>query len=962
MDMPTGIFRFDRRLAVRATVLATALLLGAGWATPSQALTREEILCRDRAARIARTAVTKSLQIRLRCVNRRMHGFLDPTDDCLADPEELGGPGTGDLKTDRRLVKLRFKEEKAAARLAAGCDNKRAAFDVDPVDLDLEDACAPDPDTSEWGEVGRCLVDIGQNAAKDIAEVLDAAGPGPVSDGHQFCMKNIASQVRATTEALLLWRAKCFLWDDFAAVGGGVYECGATVMPFGTVETTFIDRADKRMGQVFPKFDSMTRALCDVDIDQFDVTGVTPENTGGRFDLRWTVDDVIHAANDRIQQATNTVNFGATGAEGLWPIIPLGGFCGDGTQDAGEECDDGNNISCDGCDRDCTIDACGNGAVCKPEECDDGNNIDGDGCTSACISELCMNGTVNPGWDEECDDGVESVGCDTDCTLTVCGDQLVNVTAGETCDEGTGLPANQAVDTATCDGDCSAPLCPDGYFNPFNTNPPAPVTGEECDEGGDTVNCDGDCTPALCGDGYTNAARGEQCDDANNAADDSCVSSDDVPSSDCQTAFCGDGFTCTDGTCTSGPGAGVEQCDDGDGTPSSAESPACNVDCSNHACGDGNLNVTAGEECDDGDAANDDLCISSDTVAGTDCKDAACGDGWTCTAGGCNTGPGGAAEQCDDGNGVNTDPCLDDCSGAACGDSVVCSDGGCTTGPGGQPEECDDGGESVDCDVDCSAQACGDSTVNTSAGELCDTGGNSATCDSDCTTPLCGDSLVNPSNTNAPATGVGEQCDAGGETTACDTNCTTAFCGDGDLNAARSETCDDGNDDNTDTCPDDISASGTCATATCGDGFTCSQGGCNTAGLGPEDCDDADANNNNDCTNVCVDATCGDGLTWNQGAGTEQCDDADANNNNDCVNACQNAFRGDGITWNQGTGAEQCDDADANDNNDCVNVCQNAFCGDGIIWNQGTGIEVCDDGVLNGNPGQCNLTCSAILP
>ena len=47
--------------------------------------------------------------------------------------------------------------------------------------------------------------------------------------------------------------------------------------------------------------------------------------------------------------------------------------CGNGVVDVGEECDDGNNNTCDGCSS-CTIDVCGDGLVCalQNEACDDG--------------------------------------------------------------------------------------------------------------------------------------------------------------------------------------------------------------------------------------------------------------------------------------------------------------------------------------------------------------------------------------------------------------------------------------------------------------------------------------------------------------------------------------------------------------------------------------------------------------
>ncbi|MEW6273386.1 MAG: DUF4215 domain-containing protein, partial [Thermodesulfobacteriota bacterium] len=60
--------------------------------------------------------------------------------------------------------------------------------------------------------------------------------------------------------------------------------------------------------------------------------------------------------------------------------------CGNGVEDEGEACDDGNNLSCDGCNADCTrIDAvCGDGTRECSEQCDDGNTEGGDGCEADC--------------------------------------------------------------------------------------------------------------------------------------------------------------------------------------------------------------------------------------------------------------------------------------------------------------------------------------------------------------------------------------------------------------------------------------------------------------------------------------------------------------------------------------------------------------------------------------------------
>ncbi len=86
--------------------------------------------------------------------------------------------------------------------------------------------------------------------------------------------------------------------------------------------------------------------------------------------------------------------------------------CGNGTVEAGEQCDDQNIGSGDGCSAACRVEdgyectgapsvcatggnnggnppvsTCGNGAVDAWEQCDDGNAADGDGCSRTCFQE-----------------------------------------------------------------------------------------------------------------------------------------------------------------------------------------------------------------------------------------------------------------------------------------------------------------------------------------------------------------------------------------------------------------------------------------------------------------------------------------------------------------------------------------------------------------------------------------------
>jgi cysteine-rich repeat protein len=161
--------------------------------------------------------------------------------------------------------------------------------------------------------------------------------------------------------------------------------------------------------------------------------------------------------------------------------------CGDGVDDVDEACDDGNLVSGDGCDANCTPTACGNAVITVGEDCDDGNQVDDDACPNDCILLRCGDGVVRD--PETCDDGnlVDGDGCDSNCTPTGCGNTIV--TAGEACDDGN------------------------------------LVSGDGCDE---------NCTPTACGNAV--ATSGEECDDGNALADDGCEA-------DCRLTVCAGGVT-----------------------------------------------------------------------------------------------------------------------------------------------------------------------------------------------------------------------------------------------------------------------------------------------------------------------------------------------------------------------------------------------------------------------------------
>ena len=236
------------------------------------------------------------------------------------------------------------------------------------------------------------------------------------------------------------------------------------------------------------------------------------------------------------------------------PTVTVGqrSNCGNGTLDSGEQCDDGNTASGDGCNALCQLEAnyvcktpgqactnlaeCGNGVLTSNETCDDGNTVSGDGCSGDCS-------TVEDGY--VC--RVPGKPCTPEC-----GDSQLK--GSENCDDG---------NDASGDGCSSTCQIEPGYT--------CPTLGQAC-------------IKSVCGNGKLET--GEICDCGTDAKN--------LPSG-CKAVnglFYGDGKGCSK-TCTKEP-----TCQD-----SSGKTQACTS-----TCGDGNLDP--GEDCDDGNLADGDGCSS----------------------------------------------------------------------------------------------------------------------------------------------------------------------------------------------------------------------------------------------------------------------------------------------------------------------------------------------------------------
>ncbi len=254
-------------------------------------------------------------------------------------------------------------------------------------------------------------------------------------------------------------------------------------------------------------------------------------------------------------------------------VIPqLRPCCGNGTLNFGETCDDSNQLSCDGCTRQCEIESVppcpGDGNECTNDCSPVGGCVyqplsglpcldDGDTCTAdLCEAGICAHTAVN------CDDGVS-------CTIDQCvsGSGCESIPDDALCNDG-----NQCT-TDTCDAvlDCQASALPDGT---------------QCDDNS-LCSIQDACASGVC----VQVGNGLNCDDGDPCTVDTCNSAVG---------------------CLNLPDPGLCPCDVG-GQPLPSGTPCADADpCTTGDTCDGAGTCTGGVaiSCDDFDACTADFCLA----------------------------------------------------------------------------------------------------------------------------------------------------------------------------------------------------------------------------------------------------------------------------------------------------------------------------------------------------------------
>jgi cysteine-rich repeat protein len=388
---------------------------------------------------------------------------------------------------------------------------------------------------------------------------LGLAGPNPASaildkDGHFIC---------STDVVVTKYRGQD--WKDIRWCGSSNACDPNLAMPLGCEASCEAPVPGGNCG------DGVTDSECGEECDN-DNTNTSGDGCSATCIVEYCGDGVINNNVEECDDGAAICSAPGQPSDGLECSTEIGA---DECEADGGTCGAGNSdVRPDACRTDCKPHSCGDGVEDAGEECDDGRILPTrgqpspcDGCSEICTVEqgwICGDGILNPRCGEECDHGAANSNtrpdsCRTYCRWARCGDRVKDT--GENCDDG---PKSSQECGDYCSDDCTTPYvgskCGDAERS---DHPDCP---EDCDFGPDSDPCIAGCSPEtctfefgwICGDGLTSTRCGEQCDEGvynNDFTSDTCRPYDPMEvTRKCVNPYCGDGI------CDAGTG---EDCDDG---------------------------------------------------------------------------------------------------------------------------------------------------------------------------------------------------------------------------------------------------------------------------------------------------------------------------------------------------------------------------------------------------------------